>query len=132
MDVHTHPVSQFYRQQLLNSGYAGDSPAEIIVDGFRQPNWTLESYLANRVEFGYNYSILSITAPGVSFLNGNARARQLARELNDEMSEWITAHPTQLGAFCVLPLPDINGSLAELEYFMDKLGFDGVGVYTNY
>ena len=34
--------------------------------------------------------------------------------------------------FTVLPLPDIDGTLKEIEYGMDVLKADGVGMYTCY
>ncbi|KEF56420.1 uncharacterized protein A1O9_08001 [Exophiala aquamarina CBS 119918] len=131
VDVHTHPVPESYRRALLGAGYGSSNASDLFVDGFRTPEWTLDGYLEDCTAFGYNYSILSITAPGLSFLRGNARARTLARELNDEMSGWMGQHPKRLGAFGILPLPDINASLAEIAYCLDELGFDGIGLYTN-
>ncbi|KAK5169327.1 uncharacterized protein LTR77_005302 [Saxophila tyrrhenica] len=133
VDVHTHPIPGMYRQALLDAGYGppGTNASEIFVDGFRTPEFTIESYLEERLNRGYNYSILSITAPGLSFLKGNIQAKTLARQLNDQMSTWTQEHPKQLGAFGVLPLPDIEASLAEIEYCLDELHMEGIGLYTN-
>jgi 6-methylsalicylate decarboxylase len=131
VDVHTHPVPDFYLEALANAGYNATTSTDVFVDGFRTPDWQLESYLAERVKDGYKYSILSITAPGVNFLKGNYHARILARRLNDQMSTWAQEHPQQLGAFGILPLPDIESSLAEISYCLDTLNFEGIGMYTN-
>ena len=84
------------------------------MDGFRTPAFTIEEYVQKREEHGYNFSILSITAPGVSFLKGNRRAKELARQLNNEMADYIKVYPRQLGAFACLPLPDTQAALEEI------------------
>jgi hypothetical protein len=115
IDVHTHPIPEFFRTALINAGYAVEKDDKLIVDGFETPPWTLDSYLQNRENFGYHYSILSITAPGVNFLRGNPAAAKLARDLNNQMAEWTKQLPTKLGAFGVLPLMDIKTSLNEIK-----------------
>jgi len=97
VDVHTHPIPQVYKQALIDAGYNATTDVDIFVDGFRTPDFALDSYLREREADGYNYSIFSITAPGVNFLRGNLQARKLARELNDQMSAWAKQYPKQLG-----------------------------------
>ncbi|KAK4896560.1 hypothetical protein LTR27_005478 [Elasticomyces elasticus] len=131
VDVHTHPIPEIFRSALIDAGYLTTNTGDVFVDGFRTPNFTLESYLQERTQHGYDYSIFSITAPGVNFLKGNDRAKELARELNDQMSSWAKEHPKRLGAFGILPLPDIEASLEEIRYCLDDLKFEGIGLYTN-
>ncbi|KAL5361449.1 cytochrome P450 [Aspergillus floccosus] len=84
-------------------------------------------------DYGLNYSILSITAPGVNFLASKPKkAQALARELNHILHDYTQTHPTKLGALCLLPLPNVKHALAEISYCLDELDFDGVGLYTNY
>jgi 6-methylsalicylate decarboxylase len=75
-------------------------------------------------------AILSISAPGVHFGDDGA-ARALARRCNEYLAECRRQHPEQFCGLAALPLPDVGGALAELEYALDVLGLDGVALMTN-
>lgn len=79
-----------------------------------------------------SYSILSVSAPGVTYLKGNSEAVKLTRKLNDYMYSVTKKYPTRIGAFCFLPIPNVKASLEEIKYCMEKLDFAGVGLLTNY
>ncbi len=120
IDVHTHPIPTFYREAMIAAGYPTKNGTELFVDGFRVPSFTIESYVENRAKYGYDFSIMSISAPGISFLKGNSQAPPLARKLNQQMFEWTQKYPESLGAFCTLPLPDIKSSLEEIRVSTPK------------
>ncbi|TVY52703.1 Decarboxylase yanB, partial [Lachnellula suecica] len=132
IDVHSHVVPDFYRAALIEGGYPVEN-GTLFTDGFPVPAWDLESHIAAMDTNGVNYSTISISAPGVSFLADDCgcAATTLARELNLAMYNYTQAYPTRLGAMCILPLPDIEASLAEIEFCLDTLSFDGIGLYTN-
>lgn len=114
VDVHTHVFPAFYKQALLDAGFPTNKAGNVLTDGFPAPNFTVEGLIYERVNRGYNYSVLSVSSPGVQFLKGQA-AKDLAHRLNDEMASYITTYPKQLGAFGLLPLPDIQASLDEIK-----------------
>lgn len=115
VDLHTHPIPEFYRSALIDAGHETPAAGGVFVDGWRTPDFSIKEYVQERADHGYNYSILSVTAPGVSFLNGNSKSISLARRLNDEMATYIKAYPKQLGAFACLPLPNIEAALEEIK-----------------
>jgi 6-methylsalicylate decarboxylase len=92
---------------------------------------TTERALADMDKAGITLSILSIPGPGVWF--GDAvEARRLARQSNEYLAQLVRDHPTRFGFFANLPLPDVEGSLREIEYGLDVLKADGVGLWTSY
>lgn len=59
-------------------------------------------------------------------------SRSLARSSNEYASQLKRQYPGKFGFFASLPLPDVAGSLAEIEYAFSNLDPDGVAVVTNY
>ncbi|KAI9052146.1 hypothetical protein LZ554_003508 [Drepanopeziza brunnea f. sp. 'monogermtubi'] len=132
LDVHSHLVPDIYRAALIEAGYPVKDGV-VYTDGFPVPAWNLETHIRSMDTQGLNYSTLSFTAPGIGFLaHDPPKAARLARELNLVMFNYTKAYPKRLGAMCLLPLPDIDSSLAEIKYCLDSLHFDGVGLYTNF
>jgi len=80
---------------------------------------------------GVATSITSITTPGVSF-GDDALARRLARECNEYAARLASDHPGRFGSFAILPWPNADASLREIEYSLDTLKADGIGMLTNY
>ena len=101
------------------------------VDGFPIPAWSEVSALARMDEWGIETAILSISAPGIDFTSGG-NARSLAKSINENLAEMISRHPRRLGGFGILPLPDVDAALRELERALDVLKLDGVVLYTNF
>lgn len=124
-DVHAHFVPDFYLQAMHDAG-------ETRPDGMVElPKWDAESALATMDQLGVKTALLSIPTPGVHF-GDDAKARELARKVNDEGARLKMAYPGRFGFFATLPLPDIAGSVAELVRALDQLGADGIVLLTNH
>ncbi len=118
IDVHHHVIPEQYAKALDAAGYS-------LVAGVERPPWSAELSLEVMDKHGIEVAIGSISAPGVH-LGDATKARTLARLCNEASAELIAKHPGRFGGFAVLPLPDVDGALAELEYALDNLELDGV------
>ena len=97
--------------------------------------WTPALAVEELDRAGVATAMISITYPGI-WLGENVvpidATRAMARECNDYGAKMVADHPGRFGLFAVLPLPDIDGSLREIEYVFDTLKADGIGVLTSY
>ncbi len=94
-------------------------------------DWTPEHSLRVMDEHDIRTAVLSLRSPGVSFGDID-KARELARAVNDYATELKIKHPGRFGLWATLPLPDVEGSLAEIERALDTLGSEGIGLFTSY
>ena len=78
-------------------------------------------------------SIISISSPGTYLVEGdNDAACKLNRQCNDYAAEFVSQHPSLLGFWGSLPLPDTAGALQEIPYVLDTLKADGIILETNH
>jgi len=89
--------------------------------------------LAEMDAAGIDYSLLSLTAPGLQAETDPRQAVAHARQVNDQLAEFVAANPTRYGGLATLPLQDPPAAIAELERCVTQLGFHGTMVngYTN-
>jgi len=123
IDVHHHFVPSFYWEAARRAGVT-------MSGGAPMPDWRPEDTLAMLDERGVAAALLSVVPPGVYF-GDQAQASVLARRCNEFAAGLVGDHPDRLGAFAVLPLPDVDAALTEVGYALDVLGLDGVGLYSN-
>jgi 6-methylsalicylate decarboxylase len=93
--------------------------------------WSPELALETMDAHGIATQILSVSFPGVHFGDTPAAAA-LARRCNEYAVELRDQHPGRFGGFAVLPLPDVEQSVTELEYALDVLHLDGVVLLASY
>ncbi|HXS81009.1 MAG TPA: amidohydrolase family protein [Gammaproteobacteria bacterium] len=128
IDVHQHFVSPSFHAFLT----AKNTPASPVpgINSWRDYSPARAIEELDRV--GIETAMVSITAPGVWF--GDAmEARRLAREMNEfAAAKMVGDHKGRFGLFAVLPMPDVEGSVAEIAYALDTLKADGFGLLTSY
>ncbi len=125
IDVHRHVIPPTYRSAMRDAGV--DTP----IAGVAYPTWDVETDLEEMDRFGIQSAVVSITAPGVGFVTGRAAAT-VARAVNEYLAQLRTDYPARYGAFAVLPLPDVEAALAEIDYATGVLGLEGVGLFSNH
>lgn len=124
VDVHAHFVTDAYVAAARAAGH-------LRPDGMPAwATWSVDEHLGLMAAAGIGTAVLSISSPGTHF-GDDAAARELTREVNVFGAALRTAHPGRFGHFASLPLPDVDGALAEAAYALDTLGSDGVTVETN-
>jgi 6-methylsalicylate decarboxylase len=94
-------------------------------------NWTPAKALEDMDRDGVATSILSTSEPSVYFGDA-AAARTLARECNEYFARLVSDRPARFGMFATLPLPDVDGTLREIEYAFDTLKADGACFMSSY
>jgi len=94
-------------------------------------NWTPQRSIEDMDKAGMATAITSPTTPQVGFLPASDAGR-IARETNECAKRLMTDHPGRFGVFAMLPMPYIDESLKEIEYALDTLHVDGIGMMTSY
>jgi len=112
IDVHHHVVPP---------RYADDSMPIKLPD--------TEAQLRSMDNWHIRTAITSLT-PRVVLKNIH-RLRAVARDCNEFQARMAQDHPSRLGAFALLPLPDVDGTLGEISYALDVLRLDGVGLFSS-
>ena len=123
IDVHHHIVPPVYKSALAKIGITS-------FGGLPFPTWNAQKTLDVMDLRGIATAITSISSPGIYF-GDKQFAIDLARQCNEFSANLISDHETRFGGFAVLPLPDIDAALKELEYALDILKLDGVVLYSN-
>ena len=127
IDVHNH-----YFPPVFVESWASASPVNN-----RQLTWARKwspSELVERMEqFDLQAVILSISdqRPRFDYLSVQDH-RTLARKCNEYAAQLGSQSSLGREFFAFLPMPDVEGSLTEVEYAVDTLGAVGIGVSTSY
>jgi predicted TIM-barrel fold metal-dependent hydrolase len=118
IDTHQHPVPDVYKRALATAGIhgSGENP---------WPEWSLQSQLDLMDKHEIAAAINSVASPGAWFGDA-ALAIRIARDCNEDAARAISDHPHRLGAFALLPMPDVAASIREAQYALDTLKLDGI------
>ncbi len=128
VDVHNHFLPRRYmaeeQERIASYAHGGANREKLL-------GWTPELAIEVMDENCIACAIGSVSTPGVWF--GDIRAaRRLSRDWNESAARAVHDHPGRFGFFAVVAPPDTEGALAEIEYALDVLKADGIGLLSNY
>jgi 6-methylsalicylate decarboxylase len=121
IDVHHHLSPPGFVKEIA-ARKTGQKPLE---------DWTPARAIEDMDNGGVATAITSISEPGVHF-GDNAAARILARECNEYAGGLRADFRGRFGNFAILPLPDVDGSLREIDHALGILKAEGICMLTSY
>ena len=128
IDTHHH----FYPPEYLKTMIAWEQQRKL----FSLPAhaaWSPAKSIEEMDKNGIAVSVLSIAStPGVWLDVGPAAASQLARSSAEYGAEVVRDNKGRFALFAPLSMLDIDATLKEVEYVLDTLKADGVGLQTSY
>jgi predicted TIM-barrel fold metal-dependent hydrolase len=128
IDVHSHVVPAFLVEALRDSREP--------LPGLMHPavrDWSAAGTIAAMDRSGVAASVLSAIPLHVALRHmpgGDVAA--LVRKVNEFVTTLRHAHRDRFGLFAFLPMPDVERSLCEIEYALDVLNANGIGLCTTY
>jgi predicted TIM-barrel fold metal-dependent hydrolase len=92
--------------------------------------WSLQRHMEEMDAAGVTRSLLSLTTPGI--VATADEGKKLTRESNEYAAKTCAEQRGKLGFFAYVQLEDPDTALKELEYALDVLEAQGVGLFTSY
>jgi 6-methylsalicylate decarboxylase len=128
IDTHHHFFPPKYLETL-----AVWNERQGIAAGLQPPqrDWSVAKALEDMDKNSVTTAVLSISTPGIYF-GDRAQARDMARLCNEYAAQLGGDHKGRFGLFASVPMPDVDGTLREIEYALDTLKADGIGFMTSY
>jgi 6-methylsalicylate decarboxylase len=128
IDTHHHFYAPAYQKAWLDW-----EEARKIPHFANQVAWTREKAVEELDKNNVRTGVLSLpSTPGLWFNAGPEAAGRMVRTCNDFAAEMMRDYPGRFGLFATLSMLDIDATLKEMEYALDTLKADGVGLQTNY
>jgi predicted TIM-barrel fold metal-dependent hydrolase len=126
IDTHHHPYPPIY---IEKTGDVLKHTTHAFYD--RLKKWKPSQAIEAMDKDGIAVSVLSVSTPS-TWLGDTASSRTFTREVNDAAAKMQRDHRGRFGHFAALALPDVEGSLREIEYAFDTLKADGICLMTSY
>lgn len=119
IDVHHHPMPT----HQISLGRRGARPD--------LKEWAPDASLSDMDKNGIAVSILSLPHSIAAEPPDRQDNAAQARNWNEYLTQQANDHKGRFGVFATLPILNIDDSLKEVEYALDTLKADGIGLMTN-
>ncbi len=125
IDTHHHMLPPDYRKALQKAGIED-------AGGRAMPDWSPEGSLHTMAELDVATAVLSVSAPGTTFLPNPADAAALAADVNDYAADLVASQPDRFGFFATVPMPHVDAAVAESVRALDQRNADGIVLLANH
>ena len=95
-------------------------------------NWTVAHAVEEMDRSDVATGVASLPIPGARLTHDVENTRKLARISNEFGAQMARDYPGRFGLFATLPMPEVDGCLREIEYALDTLHADGIGMMTSW
>jgi len=92
--------------------------------------FTHEERLRDMDEQGVDVQVISVATPLFGYYLDMAQARQLARDVNDDIAAMTRQWPQRFAGLATLPVQDVPAAIDELDHAVNILGLKGAELDT--
>lgn len=124
IDIHHHIIPKVYKNALKELGIT-------TAGGFPIKNWDPQDSLEMMDELDIDVGVTSISEPATLPFK-KAKAAKVARQVNEYQAQLKRDYPNRFKSFALLPMPHVKETLKEIDYALNVLHLDGVGLLSNY
>jgi len=124
IDTHHHIIPPDYRKALRRAGIDD-------AGGRTLPDWSAETALQAMADLDVGTAIVSVSAPGTTFVPDPAGAAALARDVNEWAGALVADRPDRFGFFATVPMPHLDAAVTEAVRALDVLRADGIVLLAN-
>ncbi len=121
IDVHHHILPPDGVATLKRNGMT-------TAGGVAFPDWSPQTSLS---VMDQSEIAAAITSMPYLYSADISPSRDFMRSCNEFSARLVSDYPKRFGSFAVLPLPDAEAAIQELEYALDQLQLDGIVLPTN-
>lgn len=124
IDIHHHIIPKIYRDALRSIGVT-------TAGGFPIRQWEPQDSINMMNELNIDVGYTSISEPATIPFK-KKKAAKVARQVNEYQAQLKKDYSDRFKSFALVPMPHVKETIKEIEYALDVLGLDGVGLFSNY
>lgn len=110
---------------IIGSADLAQGSTGVVIDP-----WDADRFLSRMDRHGIATALLQDYG-SVDLVQGSAK-REVARVTNEFFAKTALEHPGRFGSFASIPMPDVDGAVAEARFAIEELGLDGISLHSSY